>query len=124
MTGHRISRRLIDVNKLVQQCFALSTKVARDLLKGVDLTTLLNVALMLPAVFVIMFFDDHLRPALSPTLDPQLNHICRIVYYLVIGLAFMRAVSSDKVDLFTFPVFVLVGSHVYTPKIHLLRVKH
>ncbi|MDR0415510.1 MAG: ABC transporter ATP-binding protein/permease [Prevotellaceae bacterium] len=65
--------------------FALSTKGAKDFCKGTFLTTLLDIALMLPAVFVFLFLDDYLRPVFDPSASPTYG----IVYYLTLALIFM-----------------------------------
>jgi ATP-binding cassette subfamily B protein len=69
----------------IKRRFALTTKGAKDFCKGVLMTALLNVALMLPAVFVFLFLDDYLRPVLTP----QASAMHGAVYYVVMGVAFM-----------------------------------
>jgi ATP-binding cassette subfamily B protein len=71
--------------KTIQKRFALSAKGANDFCKGVFFTTLLDIALMLPAVFAFVFLDEYLRPALAPFV----SIIHGIVYYIILGLAFM-----------------------------------
>ncbi|MDR0750346.1 MAG: ABC transporter ATP-binding protein/permease [Tannerellaceae bacterium] len=71
--------------KTIQKRFALTAKGAKDFCKGVLMTTLLNVALMLPAVFVFLFLDDCLRPVLAP----QANLAHGVIYYVLLGVAFM-----------------------------------
>ncbi|MDR0428923.1 MAG: ABC transporter ATP-binding protein/permease [Tannerellaceae bacterium] len=65
--------------------FALSDKGAKDFCKGVLWTTLLDVALMLPAVFVFLFLEDYLQQIFNPAASVANG----IVYYLVIALVFM-----------------------------------
>jgi ATP-binding cassette subfamily B protein len=71
--------------EIIKKRFALSTKGAKDFCKGVLMTTLLNLALMLPAIFVFLFLDDYLRPVFLPAASA----VHGAVYYLVIGVAFM-----------------------------------
>ncbi|MDR1407404.1 MAG: ABC transporter ATP-binding protein/permease [Tannerella sp.] len=77
----------------IQKRFALSAKGAVDFLKGTGWTTLLDVALMLPAVFVFLFLDDRLRPVF----DPQASPVRGLGYYLLIGLLFLLAMYVTAV---------------------------
>ena len=79
--------------KTIQRRFALSEKGARDFCKGVFFTTLLDLALMLPAVFVFLFLDDYLRPVFAP--DASVVH--GAVFYLLLGLAFMLVMYAAAV---------------------------
>jgi ATP-binding cassette subfamily B protein len=64
---------------------ALSTKGAEDFLKGTFFTTLLDIALMFPAVLVFLFLDDYLKPVLNP-----LASISRgFPFYTLLSLGFM-----------------------------------
>ncbi len=65
--------------------FALSEKGARDFCRGVAWTTIFDIVLMLPAVFVFVFLDDTLRPLLGGT--PSTGH--GLAYYALLALAFM-----------------------------------
>ena len=47
----------------LQRRFALSAMGARDLKRGILYSTLLNLAFILPSIFVFIFFTDFLRPA-------------------------------------------------------------
>ena len=47
----------------LQHRFALSAMGARDLKRGILYSTLLNLAFILPSIFVFIFFTDFLRPA-------------------------------------------------------------
>ena len=47
--------------EVIKRRFALSTKGAKDFCKGVFFTTLLDIVLMLPAVFVFLFLEEYLR---------------------------------------------------------------
>ena len=69
----------------IQRRFALSRKGAEDFCKGVAFTVLLDLTLMLPFVFVFLFLDDYLRPALNPGAQAEKD----IVYYVVLGLSFI-----------------------------------
>lgn len=71
--------------EVIKKRFALSTKGAKDFCKGVFFTTLLDIALMLPAVFVFLFFEDYLRPVFNPS--ASVTH--GIAYYIMLGVAFM-----------------------------------
>ena len=71
--------------KKIQKRFALSRKGAEDFCKGTVFTILLDLALMLPFVFVFLFLDDYIRPALNPGAQPEKD----IVYYIVLGLSFI-----------------------------------
>ncbi len=69
----------------IKKRFALSIKGAKDFCKGTFFTTLLDIALMLPAVFVFLFLEDYLRPVFSPT-APVVHGI---LYYSILGIVFM-----------------------------------
>lgn len=71
--------------EIIKRRFALSTKGAKDFCKGVFFTTLLDIALMLPAVFTFVFLEDYLRPILNPS--GTIIH--GIVYYIIFALIFM-----------------------------------
>lgn len=71
--------------ELIQNRLALSPKGARDFLKGTVFTTLLNLGLMLPAVFVFLFLDDYLRAVLTPA---QYEHN-DLIYYISVGAGLM-----------------------------------
>lgn len=72
---------------ILKRRLALSTKGAKDFCKGVFLTTLLDLALMLPAVFVFLFLEDYLRPVF----DPSTSVMHGIAYYIIVALVFMLA---------------------------------
>ena len=69
----------------IKKRFALSTQGAKDFCKGTFFTVLLDIALMLPAVFVFRFLEDYLRPVFAPS--ASVTH--GILYYSLLGLAFM-----------------------------------
>ena len=79
--------------KTIQRRFALSEKGAKDFCKGVFFTTLLDLALMLPAVFVFLFLDDYLRPVF----DADASVVHGAVFYLLLGLAFMLVMYAAAV---------------------------
>ena len=69
----------------IKKRFALSTQGAKDFCKGTFFTVLLDIALMLPAVFAFLFLEDYLRPVFTPS--ASVTH--GILYYSLLGLAFM-----------------------------------
>lgn len=69
----------------IKKRFALSTQGAKDFCKGTFFTVLLDIALMMPAVFVFLFLEDYLRPVFTPS--ASVTH--GILYYSLLGLAFM-----------------------------------
>lgn len=64
---------------------ALSEKGAKDFRKAVFFTTLLDIALMLPAVFVFLFLDDYLRPLITPMESVSKG----LLYYIVLAIGFI-----------------------------------
>ena len=79
--------------KTIQRRFALSQRGAKDFCKGVLFTTLFDLALMLPAVFVFLFLEDYLRPML----DPSASVLHGITFYIVLGIAFMGVMYAAAV---------------------------
>lgn len=71
--------------KSIQRRFALSAKGARDFCKGTFWTTLLDIALMLPAIYVFIFMEDYLRPLF----DTEASVAHGVVYYLLIAVLFI-----------------------------------
>lgn len=69
----------------IQRRFALSQKGAKDFCKGAFFTLLLDIALMLPAVFMFFFLEDYLRPILHPGASP----LHGLLYYSLLGIGFM-----------------------------------
>lgn len=69
----------------IQKRFALSRKGAKDFCKGTFFTVLLDIALMLPAVFVFFFLEDYL----NPVLNPGSSVVHGIIYYSLSGFVFM-----------------------------------
>jgi ATP-binding cassette subfamily B protein IrtB len=72
------------LNTIKKRLF-LSTKGAKNFCKGVFFTTLLDIALMLPAVFVFLFLEDYLQPVFHPSA----SIVHGITYYLVLAFIFM-----------------------------------
>ena len=70
---------------MIKKRFALSTQGAKDFCKGTFFTVLLDIALMLPAVFVFLFLEDYLRPVFTPS--ASVTH--GILYYSLLGIFFM-----------------------------------
>ena len=71
--------------EVIKRRFALSTKGAKDFCKGVFFTTLLDIVLMLPAIFVFLFLEEYLRPVFQPSVS--VTH--GILYYSILGIIFM-----------------------------------
>lgn len=65
-----------------QNRFALSRQGAQALVIGIFWTTLLNLALILPAIFTFIFLDDYLQKSVSRN----------IWFYVIIALAFMAVI--------------------------------
>lgn len=70
---------------MIQRRFALSEKGAKDFCKGIVFTTLLNISLMLPAIFVFAFLDDWIKPLLFPGTQPETH----IFYYIIMSICFI-----------------------------------
>jgi ATP-binding cassette, subfamily B, bacterial IrtB/YbtQ len=71
--------------ELLKRRFALSTKGAKDFCKGVFFTTLMDLALMLPAIFVFYFLEDYIRPVFNSSASV----VHGLVYYSLLGIVFM-----------------------------------
>ncbi len=71
--------------KNIQRRLALSQQGAIDFIKGTLATTLLDIALMLPAVFMFFFLNEYLNKALNPS--ASITHA--IGYYILLALGFM-----------------------------------
>ena len=69
----------------IQKKLALSEKGARDFIKGTLFTTLLDIALMLPAVFVFLFLEEYL----NKVIDPSSSVTHGFWYYVLLGVVFM-----------------------------------
>lgn len=74
--------------RAVQERFALSSKGAMYFLKGTLLTTLLNIALMLPAVFMFSFLDEYLHRVFDTTATVDKG----MWYYVFLGVTFMLVI--------------------------------
>ncbi len=70
---------------IIQRKFALSEKGAKDFIKGTLATTLFNIALMLPAVFIFLFLEEYLNKVINPS--TTITH--GFWYYILLGLGFM-----------------------------------
>ena len=70
---------------IIQHRFALSKQGAKDLCKGICWTTGIDLALMLPAVYLFVFLRDYLRPVLTPGSSPLLG----LWYYVALGFSFL-----------------------------------
>jgi ATP-binding cassette, subfamily B, bacterial IrtB/YbtQ len=79
------SERRVIMLKIIQKRFALSRKGAKDFIKGTLFTTLLNLALMLPAVFMFSFLDEYIHKVF----DPSATISNGLWYYVLLGLCFM-----------------------------------
>lgn len=71
--------------KSIERTLALSERGAKDFVKGTIWTTLLNVSLMLPAVFMFFFLEEYLNKVLNPA--TPITH--GLWYYILLGLSFM-----------------------------------
>lgn len=71
--------------RIIQHRFALSKQDAKDLCKGICWTTGIDLALMLPAVYLFVFLRDYLRPVLTPGSSPLLG----LWYYVALGFSFL-----------------------------------
>lgn len=69
----------------IKHRFALSDKGAKDFVKGILFTILLDIALMMPAVYVFLFLEDYLRPVFNPAASV----IHGVAYYSLLGLIFI-----------------------------------
>jgi ATP-binding cassette, subfamily B, bacterial IrtB/YbtQ len=69
----------------IQRRLALSEKGAKDFIKGTVFTTMLNISLMLPAVFMFFFLNEYLNKVLEPA--TSIEHT--IWYYILLALGFM-----------------------------------
>lgn len=74
------------MNKMLhwlEKRFALSRKGSKNFCRGVLFTTILNIAMMLPAVFVFLFLDDYLQTIWGRTITHDFR------YYCILGISFM-----------------------------------
>ena len=70
---------------LLEKRFALTHKGVKDFTKGVFFTTLLDIVLMFPAVFVFLFLEDYIRPIINPSATITNG----LWYYTLLGVIFM-----------------------------------
>ena len=71
--------------KILQKRLALSEQGAKDFLKGTFFTILMDMAIMLPAVFVFLFLDDYLRAVLDFSTTGHYG----VSYYVGLGLGML-----------------------------------
>ena len=76
------------MNTYFQKRFALTKKGAKDFSKGVFFTTLLNISLMLPTIFIFLFLKDYLLPIINPTAVAANS----IGSYVLIAIGFMLVI--------------------------------
>ena len=69
----------MSLNKYFQKRFALSPEGATSFISGVVLSTLQNIVLMLPALFMFIFLMEYLAPNDTPH---------GFWFYALLGLAF------------------------------------
>ncbi len=71
--------------KIIQKRFALSSKGAKDFLKGVFFTTILDISLMFPAAFMFYFLNEYMHKIFDS------SHIISngLWYYILLGIAVM-----------------------------------
>ena len=70
---------------ILEKRFALTHKGTKDFVKGVFFTTLLDIVLMFPAVFVFLFLEDYIRPIINPSAAITNG----LWYYTLLGVIFM-----------------------------------
>lgn len=70
--------------KILEKRLALSEKGVKPFCKGVFFTTILDIALMLPAIFFFFFFEDYFPFIMSGDYSVK-----SIVYYIIVALVFM-----------------------------------
>ncbi|MBI9095465.1 MAG: ABC transporter ATP-binding protein [Sphaerochaeta sp.] len=70
---------------IIQKRFALSPKGAKDFMIGTLWTMVLNIALMLPAVYMFSFLNDYLFSVFDPLTVVE----DRLWYYVLLGIGFM-----------------------------------
>ena len=71
--------------KFLMNRFALTEQGAKDMMKGIVLSTLLNLVMMLPGVFVFLFLNDCIQKNTDLLMHPGMS----VWYYILIGIAFM-----------------------------------
>lgn len=80
----------MSINKYFQNRFALSERGAKSFVGGIFASLLLNMALLLPAVFIFLFITDYLQPIINPG-SAVANGFW---YYSFIAIAFMAALFA------------------------------
>lgn len=89
------------LNKYFQNRFALSEKGAGSFMGGVVSSIFLNIALLLPAMFIFVFLTDYLQPIINPGSAASNG----FWYYVFIALGFMTI---------TFVISMLQYKNTYT----------
>lgn len=84
-----------------QYRFALSEKGARSFVGGILFTVLLNIALMLPAVYIFLFLSEYLQPVIHPSSDVSNG----FWHYVTVAVAFLAV---------TFTIALFQYTHTYT----------
>lgn len=56
----------MNISKYFQHRFTLSEDGAKTFIKGVIASLFLNLALMLPVIFIFLFITDYLHPVIKP----------------------------------------------------------
>jgi ATP-binding cassette subfamily B protein len=82
MTGKFRGGSMINI---IRKRFALSEKGAKDFLKGTFFTTLFNISLMLPAIFMFSFLEEYLNRAF----DDASAITKGLGYFVLLGIGFM-----------------------------------
>lgn len=80
----------MSINTYFQNRFALSEKGAKSFVGGIFASLLLNLALLLPAVFIFLFITDYLRPVINPGGTVSNG----FWYYALIALVFMAFIFA------------------------------
>ncbi len=75
------------IKKLADR-FALTEQGAKDLIKGIVLSTLLNLAMMLPGIFIFLFLNDCIQKDTRLLMHPSWS----IWVYILVGLVFMAII--------------------------------
>lgn len=89
------------LNKYFQSRFALSEKGVKSFVGGILFTVLLNIALMLPAMYIFLFLTDYLQPVINPG-SPVTNGFW---YYVLIAAVFL---------VIAFTIAMFQYTHTYT----------
>lgn len=80
----------MSINNYFQNRFALSEKGAKSFIGGIFASLLLNLALLLPAVFIFLFITDYLQPVINPGSTVSNG----FWYYTLIAVVFMAFIFA------------------------------